>query len=76
MAGHRDNGTGAENKAHHPNRRPPQLTSLPWEDYSRLANVTTRMWDKYDDNPYNDDEVLNLSYQGVDPADIITNRNR
>jgi hypothetical protein len=32
------------------------------------------MWDKYDSNPYNDDEVLNLSYQGVDPADIIVNR--
>jgi hypothetical protein len=75
MAGPRDNGTSAENKAHDIRRRPPQLMSMPWGDDVRMANIPNSMWDKYDSNPYNDDEVLNLSYQGVDPADIITNRN-
>jgi hypothetical protein len=75
MSGHRDNGTRAEHKEHDTRRRPPQLMSMPWGDDVRMANIPNSMWDKYDSNPYNDDEVLNLSYQGVDPADIITNRN-
>jgi hypothetical protein len=48
--------------------------NMPWDDDHLIGSVTERMWDKYDSNPYNDDEVLNLSYQGVDPADIIVNR--
>jgi hypothetical protein len=49
--------------------------SMPWDDPDvRMQNITSHMWDKYDNNPYNDDEVLNLSYQGTDPADIIANR--
>jgi hypothetical protein len=74
MAGSRDDGTFAEDRAHHPNRKVGRNIRMPWGDDHRMGNITERIWDNYEGDPYNDDEVLNLSYQGIDPAEIIENK--
>jgi hypothetical protein len=74
---HKGRSVGNPNTSHGGHEPTPMwkpIMNMPWDDDHLIGSVTERMWDKYDSNPYNDDEVLNLSYQGVDPADIIVNR--
>lgn len=61
MAGHRDDGTRAENKAHHPNRRPPKPI---WDDLDEYGKPSYQ----HSESPF----VRQMFQQGHGPVSLGT----
>ena len=73
MSGHRDDGTFAENKAHHPNRKVGKGFRMqgPYSGNKyTMAEIHPELYNDIDDSEYRDSDREDQSYKGIDPAEM------